>query len=119
LRRGATQLSGLYIGAIQWFSPIHSPDTTTTAIGAERWAAIDPSSLLLILSIQHIAYCWKFNNTREYREEGEREEIRRKMVTRGGIRGGAMEMEDRMATLPRVRGDIDDDGKPRRTGKYN
>jgi hypothetical protein len=57
LRRGATQLSGLYIGAIQWFSPIHSPDTTTTAIGAERWAAIDPSSLLLILSIQHIAYC--------------------------------------------------------------
>jgi hypothetical protein len=41
------------------------------------------------------------------------------MVTRGGIRGGAMEMEDRMATLPRVRGDIDDDGKPRRTGKYN
>jgi hypothetical protein len=44
-------------GAIQWFSPIHSPDTTTTAIGAESEAAIDPSSLLFILSIQHVAYC--------------------------------------------------------------
>lgn len=34
----------------------------------------------------------------------------------GRMRGGAMELEDRLATLPRVRGDLDDDGKERRTG---
>ncbi|GJM98182.1 hypothetical protein PR202_ga15168 [Eleusine coracana subsp. coracana] len=38
------------------------------------------------------------------------------MVMGGGIIGGAMNVEDRMGTLPRVRGDMDDDGKPRRTG---
>ncbi|KAK3133924.1 hypothetical protein QOZ80_6AG0542790 [Eleusine coracana subsp. coracana] len=38
------------------------------------------------------------------------------MVMGGGIIGGAMNIEDRMGTLPRVRGDMDDDGKPRRTG---
>ncbi|AQL03947.1 Amino acid permease 6 [Zea mays] len=35
----------------------------------------------------------------------------------GAMRGGAMELEDRLATLPRFRGDHDDDGKERRTAK--
>lgn len=44
------------------------------------------------------------------------EERGRSMV--GGMRRGAMEFEDRLATLPRVRGDLDDDGKERRTGTH-
>ena len=34
----------------------------------------------------------------------------------GRMRGGAMDFEDRLATLPRVRGDRDDDGNETRTG---
>lgn len=36
------------------------------------------------------------------------------------MRGGAMELDDRMYTLPRVRGDrVDDDGNEGRSGMQN
>lgn len=53
--------------------------------------------------------------SRERRADRERDEQRERFMV-GAMRGGAMELEDRLATLPRFRGDHDDDGKERRTG---